>query len=275
MEANIDLSIVIPAFNEEKRILSTLESLRSFCHETADPLLKSVEVIVVCDGCTDRTEQVVLDWSGCPEPRVLSYPDNRGKGHAVKLGILRSRGRIVAFMDADGSTPVPELVPLAAPIIHGDADVVIGSRRAEGATIQERQPLSRRLLGRAFSLYNRVVLGIPFLDTQCGFKLFRGTPGRELFRDIHCTGFGFDLEVLVAARTRSLRVVEIGVQWNDVPGSTVSPVADGLRMLWSAWRLRGRGRNHVENQDMPSPPVSKSRGQCFRGASRPEETYHA
>jgi dolichyl-phosphate beta-glucosyltransferase len=255
MDNCVDLSIVIPAYNEEKRIGTVLASVRDFVGRGLWP--GRVETIVVSDGCTDGTEQVVREWQGLPGLRLVGYPDNRGKGYAVREGIMQSRGRIVAFMDADGSTPVTELLRLALPIQRNEADVVIGSRRVGGARIEERQPLHRRLLGHAFSLCNRLILDIPFHDTQCGFKLFRGDGARELFRNVQCPGFGFDLEVLVAARKRGLRIAEIGVAWRDTPGSKVSPVPDGWRMLRMAWQLRGRA---AMPPSRPSAAVPKGEG---------------
>jgi glycosyltransferase involved in cell wall biosynthesis len=194
----------------------------------------------------------------------------------VKTGILESRGGTVAFMDADGSTPVSELVRSMRPIQEGRADIVIGSRRAKGASIRVRQPLSRRLLGRAFGLCNRLFLGLPFLDTQCGFKVFRGDCGRELFREIATSGFAFDLEVLLAARAKGLRILEIGVAWNDTPGSTVSPVTDGLSMLRTAWQLRTRARHRGHGAPVSArPPLAPLSGSPAAPVRREGVTNHA
>ncbi|HPO39068.1 MAG TPA: hypothetical protein PL176_13750, partial [Kiritimatiellia bacterium] len=137
-------------------------------------------------------------------------------------------------------TPVRELGNLSEPIIKGHADVVVGSRRVEGATVEDDQPVLRRLLGRAFAWHTQAVLGLRFRDTQCGFKVFAGDIARDLFKGFSCDGFAFDLEVLAEARERGLRVLERGVEWHDVEGSTVHPLSDGVRMLRAAWQIRKR-----------------------------------
>lgn len=236
---HIKQSIVIPAYNESGRLGHTLESV-------ADYLAKEriardeFEVIVVCDGCRDGTERIAKSFCGRLPLRVDSYTCNRGKGYAVRRGVAVSLGRVVAFMDADGATPVRELGNLSEPIIKGHADVVVGSRRVEGATVEDDQPVLRRLLGRAFAWHTQAVLGLRFRDTQCGFKVFAGDIARDLFKGFSCDGFAFDLEVLAEARERGLRVLERGVEWHDVEGSTVHPLSDGVRMLRAAWQIRKR-----------------------------------
>jgi len=238
----MNLSIVIPAYNEALRIGSTLETVAA--HAAGGSFYaSSYEVFVVCDGCGDATEQVVRGFADRLPLRIVSYPVNRGKGYAVRQGVALSTGRVVAFMDADGATPVRELEGLAEPILRNQAPIVIGSRRAKGARLIVPQPLHRRVLGRAFALHTRLVLNMPVLDTQCGFKAFRGEVARELFAALQCDGFAFDLELLARAQARGLRVLEMGVEWQERPGSTVHPLRDGLRMLRAAWQIRNRMRN--------------------------------
>jgi len=233
----MDLSLVIPAYNEAQRLGPTLDQIEA--HATGSGLCEGpFEVIVVCDGCTDGTEAVARAYEGRLPLRVLSYRDNRGKGYAVRQGMLASMGALAVFMDADGSTPVAELPRLEAPIREGRADIVVASRRAAGARLTQPQPWHRRLLGRALSLHTRVVLGVSVLDTQCGFKLFRGDLARELFAALRCDGFAFDLELLWLAHRCRARVLEMGVEWGDVGGSSVAPLKDGLRMLYTTWRVR-------------------------------------
>ena len=236
MAAKPELSIIIPAYNEGGRILPTL-------HETQEYLASGqswhgVEVIVVCDGCTDNTE-AVLRGCAMPDLRVISYPENRGKGYAVKTGILASRGQVVVFADADGATPIREISHLA-PFLTDGYDLAVGSRRAPGSRVTGAQPWQRRVLGRFFALATQLALGLGVADTQCGFKMFRGEGARSLFQDVNCAGFAFDLELLVLARARGLRVAEVGVEWHDRGQSTVSPWRDGLRMLGALWTLRRR-----------------------------------
>ncbi len=232
-------SIIIPAYNEGQRIGPTLEALAAYL-ESSHAEAATYEVFVVCDGCKDDTERTVRAFERHLPLSVLAYRDNRGKGYAVKCGVAASTGQVVAFMDADGSTPVGELRRLARPIIEGQADIVIGSRRANGAGVTIDQPITRQLLGRAFAWHARAVLGLRMKDTQCGFKVFDGEQARELFGALRCDGFAFDLEILALARERGLRMLEAGVRWHEVAGSTVHPLRDGTRMLRAAWQIRSR-----------------------------------
>lgn len=230
------LSIVIPAYNEETRLPRTLGLLKRMHRPYA------IEIIVVCDGCTDKTHQVAQQWTERLPLRVIAYPENRGKGYAVQRGVLSASGQVIAFMDADGSTPPSELLRLAAPIISGDADIVVGSRRADGAMVK-RQPLGRHLLGKLFSVITRNILSLPYRDTQCGLKLFRRQWGMELFGEMRCEGFEFDLEILYRARKKKIPIVEMGVAWEDRAGSKVAPVRDGLKMLRAMFRIKGAYRS--------------------------------
>lgn len=230
-------SIIIPAYNEAGRIAETLESVADFLR-TDRAEGTDWEVIVVCDGCTDATAQVAGTFADSLPLQVTGYSNNRGKGYAVRQGVAVSTGDIVTFMDADGSTPVRELGRLSVPIRNRQADIVIGSRRAEGATVTAGQSIFRQFLGRAFAHHSRIVLGLDVRDTQCGFKVFRGTMARALFAGLRCDGFAFDLELLAEARERRLRVLERGVEWRETPGSTVRPLRDGIRMLRAAWQIR-------------------------------------
>jgi dolichyl-phosphate beta-glucosyltransferase len=235
----IEQSIIIPAYNERHRIGTTLESIAAYGARMGAGNA-GFEVIVVCDGCRDGTEKAAHAFAGRFPLRVVSYGSNRGKGYAVRRGMAVSLGRVVAFMDADGATPVDELGRLADPILRGRADIVVGSRRAAGATVAGRQPVLRRLLGRAFAWHTEAALGLRVRDTQCGFKVFDGDIARELFKGLSCDGFAFDLELLAEARECGLRVEEQGVEWHDVQGSTVRPLRDGVRMLRAAWQIRER-----------------------------------
>lgn len=237
----IKQSIIIPAYNEDRRLGATLDTVAAYVKQEARNV-SVTEVIVVCDGCRDATERVARRYADRIPLCVVAYPENRGKGYAVRQGFAASKGDIVAFMDADGATPVSELDRLSDPILREQADIVIGSRRVEGARVKVDQPVARQLLGRAFALHAQVVLGLHIQDTQCGFKVFKGSLARALFKDLQCDGFAFDLEILALARERRLRVLERGVEWNERPGSTVHPLRDGARMLQAAWKIRSRLR---------------------------------
>jgi glycosyltransferase involved in cell wall biosynthesis len=252
------LSVVVPAFNEGLRLPETLGRM--------EPLTKqfSIEIIVVCDGCTDNTRDIAIQWIDRLPLYVIAYPENRGKGYAVQQGILSARGQIIAFMDADGSTPPSELIRLAAPILLGDAGMVIGSRRAYGA-ILKKQPLHRRILGKLLSAAARGFLSLPYRDTQCGFKLFRREYALELFKDMQFTGFEFDLDILYRAHRKKIPIVETGIVWEDRRGSKVNPIRDGFRMLRSMILIKRQkqmqvpsGKNQIHVRDTSYSYVNAS-----------------
>ncbi|MCK5801247.1 MAG: glycosyltransferase family 2 protein [Lentisphaeria bacterium] len=251
------LSIVIPAYNEEARLSSTLQA----CEELArDPqrFWKQLQIVVVCDGCTDGTRQLAESW--CPagiEPLVVSYPQNRGKGGALRAGMARTQGDVICFIDADGSTSPTELLSLTAPILAGRADVVVGSRRTSDARLPDPQPWYRQLLGSLFARVAATALGLPLKDTQCGCKLFEGGWGRKLFAESRENGFAIDLEILHSACRWGLRLVEKGVCWHHVEGSTVRPLRDGLRMLGTVLSLR-LSRSHRLDSSIPARAVKRS-----------------
>lgn len=244
-------SIVIPAFNEAARIGATLSSIETYLSGKPDG---QAEVIVVCDGCRDRTESVARGFAKRLPLRVVAYKRNHGKGYAVRRGIAASTGRLVVFMDADGSTPVSEFDRLCQPILTGRADIVVGSRRARGASVRQQQSLFRQALGRGFAWHAQLVLGLRVRDTQCGFKVFDGTIARQLFRRLSCNGFAFDLELLAVARERGYRVLERGVEWHERSGSTVHPVRDGVRMLSAVWSIR---RNMLSRRLTGAPGLAE------------------
>ncbi|MCF6177033.1 MAG: glycosyltransferase family 2 protein [Victivallaceae bacterium] len=231
------LSIVIPAYNEAIRILDTLVEIKCYL-ECQQDYCSDYEIIVVSDGSTDDTDQVVLDltkdFSGL---KLITYPDNRGKGFAVKTGIQASDSDLVLFADADGATPIKELNKLLEPILTDRADMVIASRRVIGANIIKEQPILRIFVGKVFSFINIIMLNMPYIDTQCGFKLFKGELARKLFNDKISDGFAFDVEILFYATRAKYRIKEQGVTWNDSSDSKVSPFKDGMKMLGCVLRL--------------------------------------
>lgn len=229
------LTVVIPAFNEEKRLDSTLARIREYLVERGE----SFEILVVDDGSTDGTAAVVQRFAG-PDCRLLRLERNSGKGTAVRTGVLASRGRWVLITDADLSAPIEELETLEGHA--GKADLILGSRAQVGSRIGRRQPFFREMMGKTFNLIIRS-LGLSDLrDTQCGFKLIRGEVARLLFARMTVDRFAFDIELVWLARALGYRVIEVGVVWRHSPRSTVRPLQDSPVMFWDVLKIRCRRR---------------------------------
>ena len=232
-----EFSLVIPAFNEADRIAKTLrESLRYL--ETTSP---RSELIVVNDGSTDATSKVVREVFAEPTSiatRLLEHFPNRGKGAAVRQGLLSATKSVGLFSDADLSTPIEEAPKLIEPIAADELDIAFGSRALDRSLIGHRQPWRREQGGRVFNLIVRLATGLPFWDTQCGFKAFRLDVFRPILERAKTDGFGFDVELLYLARQAGLRMKEIPVRWNHNEGSKVSFARDSVRMLREIAALR-------------------------------------
>jgi glycosyltransferase involved in cell wall biosynthesis len=234
-------SIVIPAFNEGARIPATLKEVVSCIREHG----WNAEVIVVNDGSTDSTAQVVLDFAlTAPEVRLVENPGNRGKGYSVRSGILQALGEVVMFTDADLSAPMDEADRLFAAIAAG-ADIAIGSRWLEKGRQTHRQPLYRQFFGRCFNAVTRGVMGLHFADTQCGFKAFTRAAAQTVFQLQTIERWGFDPEILFIALKCGYRVVEVPVSWAHDERTRMSYLKDGIKMLeeiatirWNAFRGR-------------------------------------
>jgi len=227
-----EVSIVIPAYNEARRIVPTLTSRAEYF----DALSLPYEIIVVDDGSRDATAAVVHEVARQHAAvRLIRLPSNLGKGAAVRTGVRNAGGRLVLFDDADGATPIGELARLREAIDAG-AQVAIGSRAFPGQESRVERRLIRFVMGRVFAfVVNRwAVTGIA--DTQCGFKLFRGSVARHIFALQRLDGFAFDVEMLHLAQVLGYRVAEVPIHWAHVPGSKVSLAADSLRMLWDVLR---------------------------------------
>lgn len=238
----VDLSIVIPAYNEEHRIPPTLARLHAFLQR--QPL--RYEIVVVDDGSRDNTTGVVaLAMATIPNLRLVRQTPNRGKGAAVRRGMLEARGQIRVMCDADGSMPPEELPKLLAPIVSCKAEISIGSRYVEGAKTDVKQPLYRVLWSR---LCNRVIQEslVPGVrDTQCGFKAFTAEAARDLFRYGRIDGWAFDLEILALARRRGFEIAEVGVEWKDDGRSRVNPLKDMWKVIKEALTIRRNLRRGV------------------------------
>lgn len=234
----VDLSIVIPAYNEERRLVVTLQQLEELQNHHLR-FWDKLQVIIVCDGCQDRTEQVANQWSPAMiDKLVVSYKTNKGKGGALQAGMAQTYGEIVSFIDADGSTNPNELPALAQNILNNKSDIVIGSRRTKDAVLPCKQPWWRGCLGSAFVKVTTLILSISVKDSQCGCKLFDGALARGLYAASTTMGFATDLEILYMATKGNYRIHEQGICWKHIEGSTVSPLKDGIIMLYTVIKLR-------------------------------------
>lgn len=249
----VSLSVVIPAYNEARRIPAYLQSIVAYL----DGRGLSYEILVIDDGSSDETA-ALIERAGMQHShiRLIRLPRNRGKGAAVRAGMQAARGELQLFADADGATPIPELERLEAAVNNG-ADIAIGSRTlaSRDSRYRVKARLHRTLMG---NLFNRIVrrLGIRDIhDTQCGFKLFRQSAAQDLFARARIDGYGFDLELLYLARQRGYRIAEIPINWEDQPGSKVRVLSDGLRMLGELLAIR---RNHARGlyAARPIPPAA-------------------
>jgi len=249
----LNLSIVIPAYNEEARIGASLDAILDFL--SGQPF--RTEVIVVNDGSTDLTAEIARshheDYRALGiDLRLLTNDPNRGKGYSVKRGVTEARGEIVLFTDADLSSPIAEAPKLFQPIQKGEADLVFGSRALDRTLIAVRQPLARDFGGRIFNLLMRLIIGLPFKDTQCGFKAFRRSLVLPAVKLQRVERFGFDPELLYIARKQGLRLLEVPVAWSHSEGSRVSFLRDSVKMFADLLTIRlndARGRYPIPDAD--------------------------
>ncbi len=249
-------SIVIPAYNEGARLGATLEKVLGYVRQQG----WDAEVIVVNDGSRDNTAEIVRSFAASnPMLRLVENPGNRGKGYAVRNGILNSRGEIVVFSDADLSSPIEEMPKLLQALASG-ADIAIGSRWLRAELQTRRQSLHRQLFGRVFNGLNRIILGLQFKDTQCGFKAFTRRAALTILPLQRIERWGFDPEILFLARKFGFRVDEIAVRWGHAGGTRINPLVDGARMFQEMLRIRwydmtGKydGRSTVAQPAKPLP----------------------
>ena len=235
------LSIVVPAYNEAARLGRSLQEIIRYLNDAREPS----EVIVVDDGSTDETAEIArqgLQDAGIVSTRVVRYEENRGKGYAVRLGLLEAQANIALFSDADLSTPITETPKLVDPIRSGEVDLTFGSRALDRRLIGVHQPWRREQGGRVFNLIVRMATGLPFWDTQCGFKAFRMSVCRPLIAAAQIDRFGFDVELIYLAQLARLRLQEIPVRWNHTAGGPLDVSAtysrDSVRMINEVRRIR-------------------------------------
>ena len=231
-----EYSVVIPAYNEEDRLRGPLLDTIDYFRKGSE----AVEIVVVDDGSSDGTADVVRSLQeDHPELRLIRLPSNRGKGFAVRTGVINSEGRLVLFADADGATPIGEVEKLEARLEAG-ADVAIGSRALHSDDAEVDTRLYRKIIGRVFHILVTLLTVGEFRDTQCGFKLLRGDVARELFADLRMDEFSFDVELLSMALWRGYQVDEVPVNWSHVPGSRINLVTDSFKMLKDLFVIRSR-----------------------------------
>jgi glycosyltransferase involved in cell wall biosynthesis len=245
MQATV--SIVVPAYNEGTRLRDSLPQILAYLNQQ----FPGSELIVVDDGSTDDTAAAAheaLASAGSVRTGVVSYKQNLGKGRAVRLGLLASRCEVALFSDADLSTPITETPKLVTPIFSGECDLVFGSRALDRKLIGVHQPWRREQGGRVFNLAVRLATGLPFWDTQCGFKAFRMQVCRPLIEGATIDRYGFDVELIYLAYRAGLRLREVPVRWDHYEGSKVNVFSDSFKMLSEVGLIRQQARRGVYEQ---------------------------
>ena len=234
------ISIIIAAYNEEKRIIPSLFRIKEYMKKQK----LDYEIIVVDDGSNDRTSEVSKEViPDIPRLQVIRYKPNRGKGYALKTGVLASKGDVVLLSDADLSTPIEELSKLISLIDDKSYEVVIGSRALILSEIIKKQPWWRQNMGKIFNKIVKFIVLDDFQDTQCGFKIFLGNVARELFKELQTERFAYDVEILARAKRKGYRILEVPIRWINSPESKVNPLKDSFQMVLDLIKIRARVGN--------------------------------
>jgi len=233
----MDISIVIPAYNEENRIGITIEKIYNYFAKKN----YNFEIIIVDDGSKDRTKEIVKKLQSEKqneknEIKLITHKKNQGKGAAVKTGILNAKGNLILFTDADLSTPIEEFEKLKKPIEDG-YDIAVGSRGLPDSKIVFPQPWYRRYIGKCFPYLVRLIIMKEFKDTQCGFKLFKNSVGKSLFKDLKTEGFAFDVEILYRGK-KNYKIKEVPINWYNVLESKVNLFIDPIKMIYSLFIIK-------------------------------------
>lgn len=226
------MSVVIPAYNEERGIIATIESVASWCALSGH----SWEIIVINDGSRDKTAMLVKQVAARLPLVFVNNEENKGKGYAVNQGMRIAQGNVALFMDADNATKIQEFAKIL-PLFAQGFDVVIGSRRMQGARIMKKQPWIREVGGKFFGWAVSTLFGLPFYDTQAGFKAFSREARELIFPSQQTFAWAFDVELLVLARTFGLRMAEVPITWKDQGESRVKPLGM-VRAFWDLVRLK-------------------------------------
>lgn len=238
------VSIIVPAYQESERVGDSIYKILDYIKRENI----NAELIVIDDGSSDETTQVAKKrCAEFPElqTKVIRYDKNRGKGFAVKTGLIEAQGDVALFSDADLSTPIEEMTKLVKPIQDGEYDLTFGSRALDRSLIGTRQPWRREQGGKVFNVVVRTLTKMPFWDTQCGFKAFNMEKFRPLLDVMQIDRFGFDVEFLYVAHLRGLRLKEIPVRWNDDIRTKVSVFRDSLRMFNEVRQIRKNAKKGV------------------------------
>lgn len=225
------LSVIIPAFNEEERIASTLKKIYDYLNEHN----YNFELILVDDGSTDSTVELVAN--NFSNVQIVKQPQNMGKGAAVRRGMLEARGTLRLFTDADLSTPIYELKKFL-PEIENGYEIAIGNRALQNELIKEHQPFYREMMGKTFNKIVQLLVVRGISDTQCGFKLFTEKAAKEIFAKSEINGFSFDVEAVYLASKMGFKIKEIPVEWYNDDRSKVHPIKDSMKMLIEIMRIR-------------------------------------
>jgi len=256
-------SIVIPAYNESARLVTTLEKVLTYVHQQG----WNAEVIVVNDGSKDNTAEIIRSFAEKdPAVHLVENPGNRGKGYSVRNGMLHAEGRIVIFSDADLSSPIEE-TPKLLQALEAGADIAIGSRWLRAETQTQRQPLHRQLFGRIFNLLLRMTLGLQFADTQCGFKAFKRPAVEAIFPLQKIERWGFDPEILFLAKKFGYKIKEVPVAWGHSGGTRIHPLRDGSRMFMEMLHIRW---NDIAGKYDNGAPLQPHEAKTVPGPRRPQ-----
>lgn len=229
------LSIVIPFYNEEERLPQNLQHIIDYMNKNHS---NNYEIILVDDGSQDNTKQKIEDFIKYQNIHLYIHYQNKGKGAAIRTGIMEALGEYILFTDADLSTPIEDIKKLLPYIKETRYKIVIGSRALDDSNVQKEQPFFRRSIGKIGNLFIRLILGLNFKDTQCGFKLFNKEIAYNLFKDLKMSRWSFDFEILYKAKRRGYKIKEVGITWVDSPASRLSPVKDSLKTFWDLLKVR-------------------------------------
>jgi dolichyl-phosphate beta-glucosyltransferase len=243
------LTVVIPAFNEERRVAGTLARIAAYVEKAG----LTAEILVVDDGSSDATARVAGDSLKGRRGRVLRNAENHGKGFSVRRGVIEAAGRWVLLTDADLSAPIEEHAVLAEAVRERDLDVAIGSRALSGSRVEVRQNPVRQAMGKTFNRIIRLMTGLPYRDTQCGFKLMDRDRVRPLFEKMVVNRFAFDVEFLYLCMRFGIKVREVPVVWRNSPGSKVGLFGDPINMIFDVARVRWRFRRGLYNPEVGAP----------------------